>query len=154
MKKVRLMTTAALVAIAGFTTISLTSCTKDDVVCAVGLEGKNCDQEVREKYYNTYRGDGVDSWGDTYTNWAVTFSARGTDPTAMKFELLDETNATLVRADANLKTNTTFKIDETTMNNGATYTGNGTVDENSASITLKEVHTGITTTYTFNNLSR
>lgn len=154
MKKVRLMTTAALVAIAGFTTISLTSCTKDEVVCAVGLEGKNCDQEVREDYYNTYRGDGVDSWGDTYTNWAMTFSTRGTDPTAMKFELMDESNGVVVRADANLKTNTTFKIDETTMNTGATYTGNGTINKNSASITLKEVYSGETTTYTFNNMSR
>lgn len=154
MKKVRLMTTAALVAIAGFTTISLTSCTKDDVVCAVGLEGKNCDQEVRVNYYNTYTGTGSDDFGGTYTDWGVRFSERGTEATGLKLEILDAVGVPQIVVNASLKTNTTFKVEQTTAAGGEVYTGQGTVNENSASLTLIEEYSGETTVFTFNNMSK
>lgn len=157
MKKVRLMTTAALVAIAGFTTISLTSCTKDDVVCAVGLEGKNCDQEVREKYYNSYVGSGtamIDGELETFTDWELSFTERGTDPTGLKLELRTYDDELVVKGNAHLKTNTTFRLEETSMPGGFIYTGDGSVNENSASLTLTEDLSGDKITITFTNMSK
>lgn len=154
MKKVRLMTGAALFAIAGLS-FGLTSCEKDDVACAVGLEGKNCKDEVREKYYNTYRGNGSDNLDETYTNWAVQFSSNGSeDVREMGFKLMDENDVTQITTTARLKTNTTYDLNSYVANNGFEYSGEGSVNENSASLTLREEDEEILIIYTFNNMSR
>lgn len=154
MKKVRLMTGAALFAIAGLS-FGLTSCEKDDVACAVGLEGKNCKDEVREKYYNTYRGNGSDDHNYTYTDWAVQFSSNGSDDVReMAFRLMDENDVTQVNSTARLKTNTTFELKPYVANNGFEYSGEGSVNENSASLTLREEDEDLLIIYTFNNMSR
>lgn len=153
MKKVRLMTSAALLAIAGFT-VTMTSCTKDEKVCAVGLEGKNCEDLVKEKYFNTYRGTGHNNLGDTYTNWAVKFQNSTGSNVEMRFHLLDENDNIIVNTTAVLKTNTTFDLTTYTDNFGYEYSGRGTVNENSASLELTEKESGDVTIYTFNNMSR
>ncbi|PSK88821.1 hypothetical protein [Taibaiella chishuiensis] len=50
MKKARLLLTASMLTIAGFASVTLTSCSKDDKICNEGYEGSNCDVEVRTKF--------------------------------------------------------------------------------------------------------
>lgn len=155
MKKVRLITSAALVAIAGLT-MTMTSCNPEPVECAVGYEGKNCKDEVRESYYNTYIGDGINDHGGTYTDWSITFE-KGTaleDVTSMKLYVKDANETNQHIFDVNLTTNTTYSI-VPVFKDGWEFTGNGTVSVNSASLTFTEVDPdGIeeTYTYTFSNM--
>lgn len=153
MKKVRLMTSAAMLAMAGLT-VTMTSCSKDEQVCAVGTEGKNCEDLVKEKYFTTYRGSGYDNFGDTYTNWGVKFSNSTGSNVEMRFHLVDENDNIVVNTTAVLKTNTTFELTTYTDNFGIEYSGRGSVNENSASLELTEKESGQVTIYTFNNMSR
>jgi len=154
MKKARFIITASMVALMGLSAFTFSSCTKDDQECAVGLEGKNCDQQVRTKYYNTYRGNGTDNQGNTYTNWAMDFSQEGTDATKMRMRLLDDADDPVISAVVTLQTNTTFTVNQFTNNQGLTYSGNGSIDENTASLTLREEGSGDIVTYTFSNMNR
>lgn len=70
MKKARLIMSASMLTLAGFTAMTFSSCTKDED-CAPGLEGKNCDVEIRTPMLGTYNAtdvndaDATDIW--TYT---------------------------------------------------------------------------------------
>ncbi len=153
MKKVRVISTAAMLALLSVGSMTFTSCTPEDEICPVGMEGKKCDQEVRANYYNTYRGNATDNDGGTYTNWALRFSNGGTDATKLKLEVLDNVNANQFLFTATLKTNTTYEITPTTIS-GFNYTGQGSISGTNASFTLTEVDpSGATQTYiySFNN---
>jgi len=54
MKKTKLVLAASLLALGSFTSVTMTSCSKDDKVCNTGYEGKNCDVEIRTKMLGTY----------------------------------------------------------------------------------------------------
>lgn len=58
MKKVRVISTAAMLALLSVGSMTFTSCTKDDD-CALGYEGSNCDMEIREEMIGIY--DAVDT---------------------------------------------------------------------------------------------
>lgn len=59
MKKVRLILSASMLTIAGFTAMTtMTSCGGDDKECLAGYEGNNCDVEIREQMIGSY--DAVD----------------------------------------------------------------------------------------------
>lgn len=121
--------------------------------CDLGLEGEYCDQEIRTKYYNTYRGDGFDNHGGTYSNWAIKFTKGDLGIIGLNFELLNHSNSRLLFTNAYLTSNTTFKI-EPTLINDLIYSGNGTVNENSLTLTLREVSNNETYIFTFNNMIR
>lgn len=153
MKKVRVISTAAMLALLSVGSMTFVSCTPEDEICPVGMEGKKCDDEVRVNYYNTYRGNATDNDGGTYTNWALKFSNGGTEATKLKLEVLDNVNANQFLFTATLKTNTTFEITPTTVS-GLNYTGQGSISGTNASFTLTEVDpSGGTQTYiySFNN---
>lgn len=151
------MAATALMAIAGFSTVTMTSCSKDDKICATGLEGKNCDIEVRNSYLNTYRGTGSDNMGGTYQNWALRFSKIGTDPTAMQVQLMNSNDQNFLLLDVNLTSNTTYNIVPKTSGDQS-YRGNGNINATTASMTLieddMESGTRVTTTFTFNNMNK
>lgn len=50
MKKARLILSAALLTVGGFSTLTMTSCGKDEVICETGYEGDDCKTEKREKF--------------------------------------------------------------------------------------------------------
>jgi hypothetical protein len=154
MKKARLILSASMLSFAALSAVTFSSCSKDEEECLVGYAGSDCKTEVRQSYFNTYRGNGSDSDGDTYTNWALKFSAQGTDVTKMRMNLLDETDASVLALVVTLQTNTTFSVDSYTTSDGYTYTGNGSINENTASLTLREATTGSTLTYTFTNMNK
>jgi len=68
MKKARLIISASMLTLAGFTALTLTSCSKDED-CAPGLEGKNCDVEIRTPMLGTYNATDVndEDANDIYT---------------------------------------------------------------------------------------
>lgn len=155
MKKVRFIASTLVLALAGFATLTMSSCTKDDEECLVGYEGSDCKTEVRTKYNNTYRGTGSNSIGQTYTNWALRFSTLGTDATKMRLEVLDNANANQLLFNVTLTSNTTYTIDPKT-DGFFSYEGQGSISTTNSSLTLTERDntTGsvVTTIYTFNNM--
>jgi len=157
MKKARLILSASLLALAGFT-LTFSSCTKDEESCPVGKEGKKCDTEVRTKYYNTYRGNGTMTEGDTtftFSNWGLKFSEpTGSDFTKLHANLIDDNDASQLAFDVTLSTNTTFNVVAFTSNDGYSYTGNGTINETSASLSLTETHSGNTVVYEFPTMTK
>jgi len=54
MKKARLILTASILSLVTLSMVTFTSCTKDDKTCPVGMEGKNCDVEMRTKFVNSW----------------------------------------------------------------------------------------------------
>lgn len=57
MKKVRMITSAAMLALMAVGTVSMTSCTKDE--CAAGYEGKDCTTEIRAVMMGSYNATDV-----------------------------------------------------------------------------------------------
>lgn len=53
MKKVRLILSVSMMALMGFSAVTLSSCSKDKD-CPLGYTGKNCDQEIRKPMLGTY----------------------------------------------------------------------------------------------------
>ncbi len=167
MKSIRNIAFAALMTIGAFSAITYTACNKDeckDVVCNNGgtcvdgtcscpfqYSGSTCQAEVRASYYNTYRGNGVDSDGDTYTNWALKFYASGTDAKVMGMDLLTNTNASVAALTVTLQSATTFTVNSVNIS-GTTFTGTGTVDGSKATLTLNAAEGGQTLVFTFNNM--
>jgi hypothetical protein len=151
----RKLALGAFLSVSALSAVTLTSCNKDDETCTVGLSGKDCKTEVRSSYYNSYKGNGSDNDGNTYTGWTAKFSALGTDPTKMNLQLLNDKLASINALTVTLSTNTAFNIDQK-VSGDITTTGTGTISESSCSLTITEKDaSGVVTTttvYTFNNL--
>lgn len=58
MKKARLILTASMLTIAGFASVTMTSCSKDEV-CPAGYEGSKCDVEMRTKFIKSWSASDV-----------------------------------------------------------------------------------------------
>lgn len=158
MKSVKQIAFAALLTMGAFGAVTLVSCSKEDDVCAVGLEGSDCKTEVRTKYVGTYKGSGSDNTGKTYTNWSTIFAVTSTTPTKMTMVLADETSAPAVALTITLKSNTTFDVDAYTTTDNFTYTGTGSITSTQASLTLNQKDNEdtppSTIVFTFNNMTK
>jgi hypothetical protein len=173
MKLISRIALTAAVVLSAFGTITYTSCNKDeckDVVCAnggtcnsedgscscaTGFSGTTCQVEVRDTYENKYKGNGSDNNGGSYTNWSLMFAPTTEEPLAMSMTLLDENNAAQLNFTVHLTSNTAFTVDEKTTALYK-YTGSGTINESTATLTLTEVTLlgSTTTVYTFNNMNK
>jgi hypothetical protein len=174
MKLIKRIALSAFLTVSAFCAVLYTSCTKDackDVVCnnggtcsggnctcLTGYTGTSCDTVYRTLYTNTYKGNGTDNGGGTYTNFRMVFATTGTDITQMTLTLQDATGGSagvpvLTIALANFTaTGSSFTV-TSVSSGGFTYTGSGTISPTSASLSLNEA--GATTTqYTFNNFAK
>ncbi len=167
MKSIRNIAFSALLTMGALSAVTYTACNKDackDVVCQNGgvcndgncsctfaYTGTKCESEVRASYYNTYKGNGVDNEGDTYTNWRIKFYAVGTDAKVMGMDLADGNNANVASLTVTLQSATTFTVNSATVQ-GVAYTGSGTVDATKASLTLTGSDNTGTLTFTFSNM--
>src|SRR5690606_12962713 len=66
MKKVRVMSSAAMVALMSFGAMTMVSCDKTED-CAAGYEGKDCTTEIRAEMLGTYDATDVEVDGPTYS---------------------------------------------------------------------------------------
>lgn len=73
MKKARLILTASLLTIGAFSTVTFTSCSKDDKVCATGYEGEDCKTLSRTKFVGSWRGTEECTAGDD--NYTIQIAA-------------------------------------------------------------------------------
>lgn len=156
MKSIRNIAFSALLTIGAFTAVTFTACNPDeckDVVCNNGgtcvtgtcscatyYTGTNCSDQVRTGYYNTYKGNGSDSDGDTYTNWGLKFYKVGDDAKKMGLDLMDANNSSAVALTVTLQSNTTFQVDQK-VDGTTTFTGTGTIDGNKATLSLSVADT-------------
>lgn len=155
MRKARLILSASLLTIGAFSAVTFSSCSKDDKVCNTGYTGSDCKTEVRASYNNTYRGNGSDNAGGTYTNWALKFNSVGTDATKMELQVLDNNNANQLLFNVTLNSNSTYNVEPKTSG-VFSYTGSGSISATNASLSLTEkdntTGTIVTTVYSFNNM--
>ena len=170
MKSIRNIAFSALLALGAFTTVTYTACNPDeckDVTCSNNgtcvdgtckcpnyYEGTTCQTEVRTKYYNTYIGDGVDNDNETYDDWKMEFKARGADAKNMSLTLMNKAGVTQATVNVILQSNETFLVEQMTDGDDI-ITGSGTVNVNSASLTLTFTDKNNSTnvlTFTFSNM--
>jgi hypothetical protein len=109
MKTLKSIFFAAALTVGAFAATFVTSCTKDackDITCLnggnctdgtctcpLGYEGTTCATMSKTKYLGSYKGDGFNSDGNTYTNWTIRIV--DADPTStkdIKVELLNGSN--------------------------------------------------------------
>ena len=158
MKSVKQIAFAALLTIGAFGAVTMVSCNKDDdETCPVGYEGSDCKTEVRTKYTGAYVGNGSDNDGQTYTGWRLVFAPTSTtDATKMSMVLQNQNTAPVVALTVTLRSNTTFDVDNFTTSDNYTYTGSGTINATSASLTLNQKDNEdtppSTIIFTFNNM--
>lgn len=168
MKSIRNVAFSALLTLGAFGTVFYTSCTKDackDVVCKNGgtcvngtcscpfaFTGTNCETEVRSTFYNTYKGNGSDNMGNTYTNFGLKFYKVGDDAKTMGLDLLDNTNTSTAALTATLQSGSTYSV--TGSDGTTTYTGTGSISATTASLTLTAKDSGITIVFTFTNMNK
>lgn len=147
MKKARLLLSGALLAFAGMTTMTFTSC-QDDEVCPNGYEGKDCATEVRTKFLGTYAASDIDQDGDTYT-YTTSIAKDATDVTKMNignFSGLFDGTVT-----ATTLSGYSFTIpNQEPDGDGYTVSGSGTISDNTISVsyTITQPVTSATTDYT------
>lgn len=162
MKNLKALFLASFLTVGTFSTVFFTSCNQDkckDVVCgnggtckeadgscdcAVGFEGTNCDTESRTKLIGTYLLSGSDNTGGTYSNLSTTTSVSAVD----KKKFLINIASTFIFTCTMTGTNA-FTIDNTTVQ-GFNYTGNGTYQGTTLSISITESNAVGTTIYTLN----
>lgn len=173
MTSIKNVALSALLTIGAFMAVTYTACNKDeckDVVCVnggvcsggtctgcdLGYTGSRCETELRTTYVGTYKGNGSDNAGGSYTNWGLIFAANGTDATSMGLTLVDANSAPQLTFTVTLTSSTGFSVDPKTSGNFS-YTGTGTINGTTATLTLTETETGGGTSvvvYTFNNMNK
>lgn len=171
MKLIRHIALTTMLTVGAFSVITYTSCNKDNCknvvcenggtcnstdgscTCPTGYSGSTCGTAVRTTYVGTYKGNGSDNNGGSYSGWSMVFATSGTDAKAMSMTLLDANNAAQLAFTVTLATNTTFTVDAKT-NGNYSYTGSGSIDGNTASLTLTETDntTSNVLVYTFSNM--
>ncbi|HRP88472.1 MAG TPA: hypothetical protein PKX92_00400 [Edaphocola sp.] len=124
MKKVRLISSAAMLALLSVGTVTFMSCGKED--CPVGMEGNNCDKEIRAEMIGTYNATDVNDADATevYTyNPVVTTGATVSVINVSKFGDFF-TNTEIVTANVT-KTNDVISFDIPTQKPDGAYTVSG-----------------------------
>lgn len=76
MKKARVLLSALMLSAIGLTTLTVTSCNKDDKKCNVGYEGKDCKTLSRDKFIGTW--NGLENCTLGTDNYTVSVTASGT----------------------------------------------------------------------------
>jgi len=120
------------------------TCTDGTCACATGFEGTNCDTESRTKVFGTFLLSGTDSDGGTYSNLSTTVSTSATAKTKFILNIASTFILTCTMTGAN-----SFTVDNVTLS-GFTYTGNGTYNGTTLTLTLNETDLTGTVVYNLN----
>ncbi|HLU17807.1 MAG TPA: hypothetical protein VKZ76_07145 [Edaphocola sp.] len=74
MKKLRLMSSAAMLAFLSIGAMTFVSCT-DDTECEVGYEGKDCNTEVRQKFIGNWTAQDTEVGGSQLPTYTASIAA-------------------------------------------------------------------------------
>ena len=180
MKSFRNIAVAAILSVGTFSAIFYSSCSKTttdpcsgvtcqnggacssgNCTCKSGFGGKLCDTTYRVLYANSYMGNGSDNVTPmgTYSNYKLTLINPGdTNYVGMTAtaEFADGSihfTAPIVLSNFSTTGNTSFTI-SSTVYNGFTYTGAGTVSATNASLTVNEDSAGHVIIYKFTSMAK
>ena len=159
MKSFKNIALGAFLTVSAFGAVLYTSCTKDeckDVVCqnggtcssgtctcATGYTGTKCETTYRAGFANTYKGNGADNAGGTYSNFRLVFAATGTDVNKMTVTVQDAAGGSAdipvltVNMSNYTSTGATFTAESVTSA-GFTYTASGSISGTTATMTVSE----------------
>jgi hypothetical protein len=140
MRLFRHIATTALITIGAFSAVTYTSCTKSS-------------DPANVKYAGTYKGNGVDNTGGTYTNWKLVFAPTSGSSTGMSLNVLDGNGASQLSLNVTIGSGTSFTVNPSSSLTES-YTGTGTADGTTASLSLTETPLGggSPTVYTFSSM--
>lgn len=158
MKNLKSILLAGFLTVGTFASTIMTSCNPDackDVVCnnggtctdgtcscPSGFEGANCDTESRTKLIGAYLLSGTDSDGGTYTN----VNASTSTSSASKTKFIFAVPLAALSLTCTMTSSSAFTIDNVTLS-GSTYTGNGTFNGTTMTITINETSASGSTIY-------
>jgi len=122
------------------------TCNNGQCRCLPGTGGANCQTIYRDAYRGDYRGVPPNDSMSTYMH---TLQFRYTDGDTLYKEMdmlwIDENNQTVANVQINFMeqslTSSTFSVVPTTAG-GVTYTGNGTVNDRTATVQMKRTYAG------------
>lgn len=173
MKSFKQIALGAILAVSSVGAITYTSCTKDkckDVVCQhngvctdgnctcpIGTTGSSCETVYRDSYLNTYKGNGIDNDGLTYTNHTLSFTAGSdTSYTKMQMEWKTSTGTSVYSLPVMITpaTGTSIISIVSTTKDGYVLSGTGTISATSVTMAITETPSagGAATIYTFTNM--
>ena len=119
------------------------NCVDGTCVCATGYEGTDCSTEMREKFLGTYLLSGTDNMGNTYTNISTTIGASSSAVNKIVITI-----AGSYTIPATLNSSTSFTIDPTT-HSGFNFSGSGSINGTTLSVTINQEAGGVTTIFTW-----
>jgi hypothetical protein len=99
-------------------------------------EGSLCQTETRSSYYGIYRGDGINSDGDTYINWGLKFYQSGNN-TQLGLDMLTGGDTTRVSLIIQMQTTDSFTI-LPQPGSSTVLKGYGKVNSKNASLTITD----------------
>jgi len=112
------------------------TCKDGNCACPTGYAGNTCESETRATYYKTYKGDGLDTDGETYPANKLKFYKNGDNVNSMKVDLFDQNDNAVNMFELTLTSNTSFDIVQK-VDDGVTYTGSGTISTTAATLKIK-----------------
>lgn len=157
MKSIRNIAFSALLAVGAFTMVTYTACTKDeckDVVCSnggtcvtgtcncpTGYEGTTCQTITRDKFLGTYNGNETCTIGSD--QYSVTFTTNS-DNLKMTFSNIYNDDYTAL---CTITSGNSFSFSNT--QDGATFTGTGSINGNTLTVDYTIVDNAISNTCKF-----
>jgi hypothetical protein len=176
MRKLKNILVASFLTVGAFTSMMMVSCNPDpcrDVVCNngvcddvtgsckcdAGYEGSDCSTRTKKKFLGSYKGNGSDDQGGTYTNWKLVIGETDTtNISAATFTIYNATDVQQMSFTGNISSTGIITLDNKTTTNFIYTNGLGSVIAgSSASITFKEADNPGGTNpyvYSFTNMAK
>lgn len=174
MKKIRNIVVASFLTIGAFSSLFMVSCNPDpckDVVCnngicndvtgscdcSAGYEGNACDIRIKKKFLGSYKGNGSDDQGGTYSNWKLVVSETDTTSiSAAVFTLYNDADIQKMQFTGSITSAGIVALDNKTTTNFIYTNGVGSIIAgSSATLSFKEADNPGGTNpyvYTFTNM--
>ncbi len=137
------------------------ACLSGTCSCPTGITGKFCDTVYKAAFANTYKGNGTDNEGVSYTNFRIVFAIADSNNTKMTMNIRDASGDSVnvpklaVDLDGLTAAGSSFTIEPNTNATGDTFTGYGIISAASASMTLIQTRvSGRVTSYVFNDFTK
>ncbi len=117
-------------------------CIDGNCSCAFMYEDPTCQTETRQKYFGIYRGDGINSDGDEYINWALKLYSKG-NASQLGLDILTDKDTAQISLTIQMITTDSFKI-LPQINSSTDVTGYGTIHTKTAFLVITDTSAHVT----------